>query len=116
MGAFASEHPPAVRAAVRPVPPAPSSKPGVCRCSPERESEHRAAAAWFREWCARNRISVRDLAAILDIRMSVAAKKLDGRSPVNTTDIRRFPARFRNDLILAYSIWCASSDAVALHA
>lgn len=100
----------------RAIPTAAKSGPGLRRCSPERAADHDRATQWFRSWCQRNNISVRDLAAILDVAIAVAEKKLNGKSPLNTTDIKRFPPRFRNDLLLAYGAYCASSDLLALHA
>lgn len=73
-------------------------KPALAKCSPERESLGREQARWFREWCLQNHISIRDLAAILQVNISVAEKKLSAKSPITEIDIAMFPERQQADL------------------
>lgn len=98
-----------------PVAPHPASRPGLSKCTEEREAEKRACASWFAAWCAQRNISVRDLQAILGVSYGVAqAKRADGS--ITLLDIRRFPSRYRNGLALSFLAWCeASGSATAMH-
>lgn len=57
--------------------------------------------------CTRHHVSVRDLASILEVSASVAHAKLTGAKPLTLNDVFRFPPRFRNELLLEFSSWCA---------
>jgi hypothetical protein len=92
------------------------SGPGMARCTPERATLHTEVTQWFARWCAERRISERDLASILDVSAPLARKKLRGESPLNLTDIARFPVRHRNDLMLAYISWRSTCDSLLAHA
>lgn len=78
----------------------------LSKCTPERDADKRLDAKWFRDWCAARRISERDLAAILDVTLATAHRKMLGESPINITDIRRFPDRYRDELLHDFSRWC----------
>lgn len=65
---------------------------------------------WFVDWCRDHSVSVRDLATILRRPVSVAQDKLTGKRGVTLQDIKRFPRRFRAELIHEFGAWCASND------
>lgn len=93
-------------------PPAPRAKylRDVSRCSDEREADKQLDALWFRDWCRAHRITERDLMTIIGASAAVARKKMTGESPVNTTDIRRFPSRYREELLHAFVAHCRALD------
>lgn len=85
-------------------------RPGISKCRPDRGETSQHVGQWFRAWCVERRISARDLAAILDITSSRAARKLSGELPVSLADIRRFPPRYRGEFVLAFVSWCSATD------
>ena len=61
-------------------------------------------AEFFARWCEFNRISVRDLASLMDVTVSVAGAKLRAGN-VTLLDIAGFPERLHYDVIAAYRAW-----------
>lgn len=84
----------------------------VAEPSEERKADHAGVTQWFARWCEEKRISVRDLAAILDVTIAVAQKKRSGESPLAFVDVKRFPKHHRRELAFAFLVWCDSSDSV----
>ncbi len=95
------------------VPPRPGPGPRKCEPDEERKAASNDTTQWFRAWCARRCISVRDLSTILKVTVAVSEKKLNGKSPLSLADLRFFPPRFRHELILEWSAHCASADSLA---
>lgn len=96
-----------------PVPPPPASGPGIRRARLEARDGLRD---WFAEWCGRRGVTVRDLGDILEVSHAVAHAKLRGEKPLTLNDVYRFPPRFRNELILEFSSWCAAHNDHRSHA
>jgi hypothetical protein len=85
-------------------------RPSVAARDPEREADSKAVSAWFARWLDDNRISIRDLATILDVTIAVAWKKRRGESPLSFVDLKRIQKRYRRELAFAFLLWCDESD------
>lgn len=56
-----------------------------------------------------------DLAAILEVSVSIAQGKLSGARPLTLNDIYRFPSRFRSELLYEFGAWCAANNNSSSH-
>lgn len=87
-------------------PPAALSKPGprLAKCEPsdDRTQLTKAIALWFRGWCRERRMSDRDVAITIDVQLHLAQSKLNGSAGITLTDIGKFPARYRPELMHQY--------------
>jgi hypothetical protein len=95
------------------VPPRPGPGPRKCEPIDDRKEATKHDGEWFKAWCADRHISQRDLSLILGVGHFVAQKKLNGRAPITTVDIGRFPPRMRDALMYAFGAHCASRDTLA---
>lgn len=103
-----------------PPPPAPPLSEARAKYIPREQStpkkdradDAKEIAEWFRDvWCAENGITAETLQALTGLSLTVASAKLADGSLFNFRDIRRFPPRYRRELLFAYEAWCVVQDA-----
>lgn len=86
-------------------------KPGLSKCSPERDADHQRTTRWFQGWCVENGVTVDDLRRVLGLRSTATAyAKWTGKSPLSLLDIGRFSSRHRHQLTSMWLSWRDSID------
>lgn len=87
--------------------------PATAQRSPDRAEREKLIGCWFREWCAKRHISLRDLGSIFDVSPPVARKRWTGEVTLNVLDISFFPTKHRQELAFDYLVFCTTLPPVS---
>ena len=85
--------------------PVVAAVPTGSQATHERQAATNEAAAFFQAWCKARRVSLRDLAAVLNVSLAVAAKK-HSTGNVTLTDIGKIPERHRDEFAYEWLRHC----------